>query len=231
MAKNDNLKDFLTDVADAIRAKKGTTDLINPQNFHNEILSIGSNTDDFIDSTGLGKNSIKKIIIPNGVESIDNRAYFEWSVESIILPDSILKVGISAFYGTKLHELIIPPKVSIYEYELTQNCSLLSKVFIPEGIIQISAYAFKNCISLPRVDLPSSILYIENQAFFGCTSLKTIVINATTPPSLSNSQVFSSNAEERLFYVPDASVDAYKSATNWSTYADVIKPLSELPNE
>ena len=42
MAKNDNLKDFLTDVADAIREKKGTTDLINPQDFAAEIASIQS---------------------------------------------------------------------------------------------------------------------------------------------------------------------------------------------
>ena len=40
MSKADNLKDFLTDVADAIRAKKGTTGLINPQNFSAEIASI-----------------------------------------------------------------------------------------------------------------------------------------------------------------------------------------------
>ena len=40
MSKADNLKDFLTDVADAIRAKKGTTDLINPQNFSAEIASL-----------------------------------------------------------------------------------------------------------------------------------------------------------------------------------------------
>lgn len=40
MAKNDNLKDFVTDVADAIREKKGTTDLINPQDFSAEIKSI-----------------------------------------------------------------------------------------------------------------------------------------------------------------------------------------------
>ena len=40
MAKNDNLTDFLTDVADAIREKKGTTDKINPQEFSNEIASI-----------------------------------------------------------------------------------------------------------------------------------------------------------------------------------------------
>lgn len=40
MSKQDNLTDFLTDVADAIREKKGTTDLINPQDFSSEILSI-----------------------------------------------------------------------------------------------------------------------------------------------------------------------------------------------
>lgn len=42
MAENDNLSDFLTDVADAIRSKKGTTALINPQNFSDEIASIES---------------------------------------------------------------------------------------------------------------------------------------------------------------------------------------------
>ena len=40
MSKADNLKDFLTDVADAIRAKKGSTDLINPQDFSSEIASL-----------------------------------------------------------------------------------------------------------------------------------------------------------------------------------------------
>ncbi len=42
MAKNDNLKDFLTDVADAIREKKGTTEKINPQDFSDEIRGIES---------------------------------------------------------------------------------------------------------------------------------------------------------------------------------------------
>ena len=40
MAKNDNLTDYLTDLADGIRAKKGTTDPINPQDFRKEIESI-----------------------------------------------------------------------------------------------------------------------------------------------------------------------------------------------
>lgn len=40
MAKDNNLTDFLTDVADAIREKKGTSEPINPQDFSAEIASI-----------------------------------------------------------------------------------------------------------------------------------------------------------------------------------------------
>ena len=45
MAKNNNLTDFLTDLADGIRAKKGTTGTINPQNFRSEIASIQTGVD------------------------------------------------------------------------------------------------------------------------------------------------------------------------------------------
>lgn len=52
MSKSDNLKDFLTDIADAIREKKGTTDLINPQDFSSEIASIQSSTPEKVIYTG-----------------------------------------------------------------------------------------------------------------------------------------------------------------------------------
>ena len=40
MAKTDNLSDFLTDVANSIRTKTGTTEQINAQDFSDKILSI-----------------------------------------------------------------------------------------------------------------------------------------------------------------------------------------------
>ena len=40
--KNDNLKDFLTDVADAIREKEGSSEPINPQEFSDRIRAIQS---------------------------------------------------------------------------------------------------------------------------------------------------------------------------------------------
>ena len=45
MAKSDNLDDFLTDIADAIRNKKGTTNPINAQDFSSEIESIKGGDD------------------------------------------------------------------------------------------------------------------------------------------------------------------------------------------
>lgn len=52
MAKNNNLTDFLTDVADAIREKKGTSALIDPQDFSDEIASI-SGEPDYTDTLAL----------------------------------------------------------------------------------------------------------------------------------------------------------------------------------
>ena len=57
MAKDNNLQDFLTDIADAIREKKGTTEKINPQDFATEIanLSGGEETSniEYLDISGL----------------------------------------------------------------------------------------------------------------------------------------------------------------------------------
>jgi len=56
MARTDTLSNFLTDVAEAIREKKGTTDTISASSFDTEIASIesgGGNVDDYWDFSGL----------------------------------------------------------------------------------------------------------------------------------------------------------------------------------
>lgn len=47
MSKENNIQDLLHDVADAIRAKKGTEELINPQDFSNEIKNLPSEASPF----------------------------------------------------------------------------------------------------------------------------------------------------------------------------------------
>ena len=59
MAKNDNLSDFMTDIANAIRAKKGTSEPINAQDFTAEIASI---------ETGGGGGAMEYWSVPEGVD-------------------------------------------------------------------------------------------------------------------------------------------------------------------
>lgn len=42
MAKNNNVKDFVRDLADAIRSVKKSTDLIDPQNFRAELIALST---------------------------------------------------------------------------------------------------------------------------------------------------------------------------------------------
>lgn len=49
MAKNNNLTDFLTDVANAIRDKEGSTEAINPQDFSDRILALKGAEEDYKD--------------------------------------------------------------------------------------------------------------------------------------------------------------------------------------
>ena len=84
MAKNNNLQDFLTDVANSIRTKTGTTELINAQDFSDKILNIpsgGGNTlKNLLDATKscryLFENytgtSVNDLIQPNDTENVTN---------------------------------------------------------------------------------------------------------------------------------------------------------------
>ena len=61
MARTDNLKVFLTDVADAIRTKKGTTELIPANTFDTEIESISGGKEEQSKSVTITKNGTQTV--------------------------------------------------------------------------------------------------------------------------------------------------------------------------
>ena len=76
--------------------------------------------------------------------------------------------------------------------------------------------------------IPSGVTSLE-RAFRYCTSLKEATFLHTTPPSYYKTLTDCSKLE--TIYVPDESVDAYKTATRWLEFASKIMPLSEKPSE
>jgi hypothetical protein len=74
------------------------------------------------------------------------------------------------------------------------------------------------------VTIPNSVTSIGEAAFYECSGLTSVTINNSIPPTL-GTYAFYNNASGRKIYVPAESVDTYKAATNWSTYANDIEAI------
>ena len=74
---------------------------------------------------------------------------------------------------------------------------------------------------------PASLTFIGYQNFYLTSSIEIIIMNIKTPPTLDWNGEFA-ESKKCTFYVPDESLESYKSATNWSRYASQFQPLSSL---
>ena len=96
---------------------------------------------------------------------------------------------------------------------------VLCKVEIGQRVTSIGNTAFYNCYSLSSISIPSGVTSIGNYAFQDCSFVKEYHFQRNTPPTLGGTSVFSGIPSDCIIYVPAASLDAYKTATNWSTHA------------
>ena len=65
-----------------------------------------------------------------------------------------------------------------------------------------------------------------SDVFYGWSLVPYIEIQAITPPTLVGSDAFG-NQNNAPIYVPDYSVDDYKTATNWVNLADRIFSIND----
>ena len=82
---------------------------------------------------------------------------------------------------------------------------------------------FYGCKKLTEVILPATVTSIGWGTFRYCAALQYVKILATVPPALGDNTFEGTN--NCPIYVPAASINAYKVATNWSTYASRIQAI------
>jgi hypothetical protein len=170
------------------------------------------------------------ISIPSTVTSIGTNAfYYCYSLSSIIIPSSVTSISAYIFYNCyALTYISIPSGVTSIGTNAFDSCYSLSSIIIPSGTNSIGAYAFYYCYSLSSIIIPSGVTSISASIFYNCKKLKDYQILATIPPTLT-AGAFTGLSMITKIYVPDASVATYKAATNWTTYAAYIYPISTRP--
>ena len=143
----------------------------------------------------------------------------------VYVGDCVLHLGDDAFYGLKnMTSCRLPNNIDKIPSRCFYDCFSLTSITIPYSVTEISNDAFYSCSNLKNISIPSNVTSIGNRALRNCSGLTSITVEATTPPTLALYNVFD-GTNNCPIYVPPQSVDAYKSATNWSTYASRIQAI------
>lgn len=145
MSKQDNLTDFLTDVADAIRAKKGTTEKINPQNFSEEIREIESGEDDGFNAK---------------VEIADRTICNPKLVTRVVVDEGVTLVG-GFMDCSYLVEMVVPEGVKTFDLSAFQSCGNLKIINFPNSLERIRMNCFHACNSIPAIHIGENVIAIE----------------------------------------------------------------------
>jgi hypothetical protein len=88
---------------------------------------------------------------------------------------------------------------------------------------------FRGCQGIQKVDL-DAVISIGNNSFIWAYPLAQFVIRTSTVCKLGNTSALQDTAiayGTGYIYVPSALIDSYKTATNWSVYADQFRALED----
>lgn len=144
-----------------------------------------------------GCYALSKIILPNGLKSIGNYAFYQnFNLENITLPDSLEYIGYDAFYGCKKLNAVLYDNAFYIGNNLNPYMVLLrakndiSYLYVHKDTKSITTDAFKECSNLKfnRLDGGLYLGSLNNpyMALYGYEDASFIAVNENTAFILSN---------------------------------------------
>lgn len=190
--------------------------------------------------------NLRSIVIPQNVKIIQTGSFRGCNkLEKVIIPNSVTIIGSGTFEDcSSLTDVTISNKLESIENYVFEACSSLVNINFPESLSSVGVGSFKGCTGLITIDIPDNVTQIGGDAFYGCKSLTSVTIGSSvnligsaafqycsnlkevyckpiTPPTGSK-YMFDNNASDRIIYVHEDWVEAYKQFNNWNTYSSSI---------
>ena len=240
-------KSTWTGICDNIRTKAGTTSTMTASEAETAIsgISTGSAEDRL---NGRLDGSAEGYVTTNAMEIVPYAMYQCTNITGVTAGNATT-IGESAFEGcSALASISLPEAKHILESAFS-FCRSLASISLPKVDRITTGYIWEECLSITKIELPVcsnidaegiftntknlSAICIGTALDSVCTLTSTLAFNFSAIDHQAG-ETFSATDTDRTYsatgyiYVPDNLVDAYKTATNWSVYADRIKGISTL---
>lgn len=153
-----------------------------------------------------------------------------YALKKVKLPSGLSSINDYLFYNcTALTDVEVPVSVELIRDNSFQGCSALVNVNIPRNVRYIGNNAFFGCSKLTTVTLPFALLpsnysnsyNLGDRFLYNTTTLASIRCEATLPPVVKSESFY--NVKKTIpVYVPQGSIQLYKSANYWKDFTNII---------
>lgn len=221
----------LVTVADAIREKGGTTELLAfPDGFVSAVEAIET-----------GEDNMVKYIQGELTELVDRKItsigqwflfYRNEVITKVDLPNVQGECNSSAFYDAAGLKTCYLPRASALGSSCFFSCSKLADTDF-SSVETIGQNCFQSCTSIVRLDFPCLTQINGSYNFYGCNKLKTLILRSSTMVTLDNVNAFNNTpiaSGTGYIYVPADLVSIYQADSVWSTYADQFRAIEDYPD-
>ena len=141
----------------------------------------------------------------------------------------ITEIGNYAFsYCMNLTDISFGDKVTTIGVSAFAYCYALKSIVIPDNITTIGTYAFSKCTALTDITIGRGVTNIDEHVFnlMGKSKSVTYRMLNTTPPALAANAIHADSLAKII--VPKGCGNAYKAASNWSTFAAYIEEAQDV---
>ena len=177
---------------------------------------------------------LESIVLPEGIETLENYAMAGCNLKSIIIPASVTNMHLDG--GNPISDNAGLKYIQVAEgntvYDSRDNCNAVietatntlvsgcKNTVIPQSVTSIGNEAFSEC-GLSFIAIPESVTSIGSYAFSSWEDLKKVFVAFSHPIEIDEDAF--PNCYEHILYVPIGSKAAFMAAEVWKDFQQIIE--------